>query len=347
VSDPLGESPHPNGERHRPASEELAHPPRVLVTGAAGFIGSHLVEACLDRGWFVTAVDSLSDNYSPATKLRNCREFTGVPRCEWHQEDLCATHLDPLVSEADLIFHLAAQPGVRTSWGESFDRYTAANVTGLQRLLEAAKNAPIERFIFASSSSVYGDSAQLPTPEAAALRPISPYGATKAFGEHLCNVYRANYGVPVITLRYFTVYGPRQRPDMAFHRIIESAIRGEPITVYGDGNQRREFTYVADAIEGTIAAALIGTPGAVYNLGGGESASLNDTLSVVEGLLGTSLEVTRVENQHGDARVTSADIGRAANELGFAPRIGLREGLALQTDWHRSTCHLLADEALT
>jgi nucleoside-diphosphate-sugar epimerase len=318
---------------------------RAMVTGAAGFIGSHLVEACLERGWSVVAIDSLTDYYNPAIKLENCQQFAELPEVEWRQEDLCDAELSSLMDKVDIVFHLAAQPGVRSSWGELFHRYTMANVTALQRLLEAAKDVSLEKLVFASSSSVYGDPDRLPTPEDVVLRPISPYGATKALGEHLCNVYHSSYGLPVMILRYFTVYGPRQRPDMAFHRIIEAGARREPITIYGDGTQRRDFTYVTDTVEGTLAAALRGTEGAIYNLGGGEGPSLNEILALVEELLGASLAVDRVEQQRGDVRITSADTSLARRELGFAPSVDLRSGLAAQIAWQESKRHLLLSGA--
>src|SRR5918911_374260 len=224
---------------------------KAVITGAAGFIGSHLTEACLQRGWDVVAVD-----------------------------------LGELMGDADVVFHLAAQAGVRASWGLQFDVYTKLNVTLLQRLLEAARNASLRRFVFASSSSVYGDAETLPTSEDQVLRPLSPYGATKALGEHLLHLYFRNYDIPTVALRYFSVYGPRQRPDMAFHRIIESALEGEAFELYGDGRQTRDFTYVADVVDATLAAAERGEPGGIYNIGGGARTSMREVLDILRAELG-------------------------------------------------------------
>jgi nucleoside-diphosphate-sugar epimerase len=245
-------------------------PTKVLITGAAGFIGSHLTEACLARGWHVVAIDSLTTYYSPAAKVANARAFTYHERCTYLEQDLLDLDLPALVSDVDHIFHLAAQAGVRASWGTSFDAYTQLNVTVLQRLLEAARTAPeLKSFVFASSSSVYGDAERMPTSEEQILRPLSPYGATKALGENLSYIYFRSHSVPTLNLRYFSVYGPRQRPDMAFHRAIEAALTGQDFFLNSDGRQTRDFTYVGDIVEGTILAALNGEPGLTYNLGGG------------------------------------------------------------------------------
>jgi nucleoside-diphosphate-sugar epimerase len=307
-----------------------------MVTGAAGFIGSHLVEACLRRGWTVTAIDSLTDYYSSKLKLQNITTWVDSSDCEWHEEDLCVANLPALLEGIDIVFHLAAQPGVRASWGDSFDRYTAANVTALQRLLEAAATASISNFVYASSSSVYGTPTRVPTRENVVLRPISPYGATKALGEHLCNVYHESYGLPIVALRYFTVYGPRQRPDMAFHKIIAAGLERREVSIYGDGTQRRDFTYVGDAVEGTMLAGIRGRTGAIYNLGGPEGASLNEAVTLIGELLGAPLRTKHVDRSRGDSRVTAADSRLAAAELGFRPSVRLRCGLESQIAWHRS-----------
>ena len=228
---------------------------RVLVTGCAGFIGSHLTEECLARGWDVVGVDCLTPYYGGDAKLANVQSAAADPRCTYLERDLLDLDLPELLGDVDIVFHLAAQAGVRASWGKSFDVYTEHNVTALQRLLEAAKDVGVERFVFASSSSVYGDAEQLPTSEDTVLRPVSPYGATKALGEHMVHMYWRNFGLPAVSLRYFTVYGPRQRPDMAFHRAIEAGLSGGSFELFGDGEQTRDFTYVADTVAGTIAAA--------------------------------------------------------------------------------------------
>lgn len=307
---------------------------RVLITGAAGFIGSHLSQACLARGWQVTAIDCLTTYYSPATKVRNAETFASHPACTYLEQDVLDLDLPTLVGEADVVYHLAAQAGVRASWGQSFDVYTQLNVTVLQRLLEAARGAGLAKFVFASSSSVYGDAETLPTGEDQILRPLSPYGATKALGEHLCYLYQRSFGVPTVSLRYFSVYGPRQRPDMAFSRAIDAALAGREFVVFGDGRQTRDFTFVSDIVEGTIAAAERGRPGASYNLGGGSRVSMLEVLDVIRSEVGT-LDVRHEESQRGDARDTAADISLAAADLGYAPTRTVAQGLHEQIAWRR------------
>lgn len=288
---------------------------KVVITGAAGFIGSHLAEACLGRGWNVVAIDSLTTYYSPRAKVQNTRGFESHHRCLYHEHDILDLDLEDVLNGADVIFHLAAQAGVRASWGHSFDAYTQLNVTVLQRLLEAARQVEgLAKFVFVSSSSVYGDAETLPTSEDQILRPVSPYGATKALGEHLSYLYFRNYDVPVVVLRYFSVYGPRQRPDMAFHRAIEAALHGTVFELFGDGRQTRDFTFVEDAVSGTIAAALEGRPGETYNLGGGARVSMQDCLELIREEL-PQLQVVRRTAQRGDARDTAADVSKAQAEF--------------------------------
>jgi len=304
---------------------------KVLVTGAAGFIGSHLVEECLRQGWDVVAIDSLTTYYSPATKVRNADHFCRHHRCTYLEQDILDLDLPALLDETAVVFHLAAQAGVRASWGQSFDVYTQLNITVLQRLLEAARGTELKRFVFASSSSVYGDAEARPTPEDMMLKPLSPYGATKALGEHLTYLYFRNYDVPVVNLRFFSVYGPRQRPDMAFHRAIEAGLTGADFRLFGDGKQTRDFTYVADIVQGIVAAAERAPAGSTYNLGGGSNVSMLEVLTVLNDELG-GLHVVHEEAQRGDARDTSADISAARQQLGYAPvwdvLRGLREQIA-------------------
>jgi nucleoside-diphosphate-sugar epimerase len=308
---------------------------RVLITGAAGFIGSHLTQACLSRGWHVTAIDSLTTYYSPATKVRNAQSFSGHPNCTYLEQDILDVDLASLVADADLVFHLAAQAGVRASWGQSFDVYTQLNVTVLQRLLEAARDASgLRKFVFASSSSVYGDAESLPTSEHQILKPLSPYGATKALGENLCYLYHRSFGLPTVSLRFFSVYGPRQRPDMAFNRAIDAALAGREFTVFGDGLQTRDFTFVSDIVDGTLAAAEHGRVGTVYNLGGGSRVSMQETLEIIRTEVG-ELDVRYEPSQRGDARDTAADIGLAQEELGYQPTRSVAQGLKEQVAWHR------------
>lgn len=309
---------------------------KILITGAAGFIGSHLTEACLSRGWTVVAVDSLTTYYSPAAKVRNTAGFDRHHRCTYLEQDILDLDLASVLSDTDVVFHLAAQAGVRASWGQSFDVYTQLNVTVLQRLLEAARSTRrLQKFVFVSSSSVYGDAEDLPTAESQTLRPLSPYGATKALGEHLAYLYFTNYGVPVVSLRYFSVYGPRQRPDMAFHRAIEAGLSGREFVLYGDGKQSRDFTYVGDAVEGTLAAAVDAQVGQPYNIGGGSRVTMLEVLDAIRDELG-SLQVRHEESQRGDARDTAADITRAARDFGYAPAWSLDRGLREQIAWHRA-----------
>jgi nucleoside-diphosphate-sugar epimerase len=309
---------------------------KVVVTGAAGFIGSHLVEECLRRGWSVVAIDSLTTYYSPTAKVRNADHFRRHHRCTYIEQDILDVDLPALLEGTSVVFHLAAQAGVRASWGQSFDVYTQLNITVLQRLLEASRDSGLDRFVFASSSSVYGDAEALPTPEDQMLKPVSPYGATKALGEHLTYLYFRNYGVPTVNLRFFSVYGPRQRPDMAFHRAIEAALGGVEFRLFGDGRQTRDFTYVADIVQGTIAAGEKAPPGSTYNLGGGSRVSMLDVLEVIGQEMGDRLQVVHEETQQGDARNTAADISWAERDLEYAPGWTVEQGLREQVAWHRA-----------
>ena len=309
---------------------------KVVITGAAGFIGSHLTERCLALGWDVVAIDSLTTYYSPAAKVRNTHAFLGHHRCTYLEQDLLDLDLPALFADANVVFHLAAQAGVRASWGQSFDIYTQLNVTVLQRALEAARHAErLSKFVFVSSSSVYGDAEALPTSEDQILRPVSPYGATKALGEHLCYLYYRNYGLPAVMLRYFSVFGPRQRPDMAFHRAIEAGLHKGDFVLYGDGLQTRDFTFVADAVEGTIRAAEGAHPGQAYNIGGGSRISMLEVLKLIEHEI-PALAYRREAAQQGDARDTAADVSLAREHFAYEPSWDVERGLREQISWHRS-----------
>jgi len=245
-------------------------------------------------------------------------------------------HFDigPYLSRVKYVFHQAAQAGVRASWGSSFAVYTENNINATQSLLEACKNLPhIEKFIYASSSSVYGDTPLLPTQEDAPLHPVSPYGVTKLAAEHLCYLYWKNFGIPTVSLRYFTVFGPRQRPDMAIHRFIRSTLRGEPIKVYGDGEQTRDFTFVSDAVEANILAMKYPRSGEVFNIGGGSRITVNKLIELIQTLLNKSVEVQYLRTEKGDVGHTYADTSRAKRELGFSPRMGIQEGLWEEIQW--------------
>ena len=307
---------------------------RCLVTGCAGFIGSHLTESLLLDGHAVVGVDCFNDNYGRPEKLRNLDEARSWEAFDFVPIDLARGQLHDLVADSDVVFHLAAEPGVRASWGDRFETYVRNNVLATQHLLESASAWPDKRFVYASSSSVYGDAERLPTPEDLVPRPRSPYGVTKLAAEHLCDAYHSNWGVPVTTLRYFSVFGPRQRPDMAFTRFCRAAVAGEEIVVFGDGRQTRDFTFVRDVVAGTRAAAeRPETVGRVYNIGGGAQRSLLDTLAVLEEVVGRPLRVTRSDVQAGDVRDTAADTTRAHRDLAFAPRTSFRDGLAEQFEW--------------
>ena len=308
---------------------------KCLVTGAAGFIGSHVAERLLSDGHTVVGIDRFSDYYDPALKRSNAEGLLENSGFELAVRDLAIDQISDLLDGVDVVFHLAAQAGVRASWGESFDRYVDDNIRATQRLLEAVKDRRIDKFLYASTSSVYGDAERFPTPEDVPPRPVSPYGVTKLAGEHLCNLYQSNYGVPVVAIRYFTVYGPRQRPDMAFRRFIDALLGGWDIDVYGDGGQTRDFTYVSDAVDATLRAAFSPEATAVYNVGGGSQTALRDAISVLEELIGREAILNFTDPLPGDSRDTSADISRAAAELEYRPSVDLASGLADQVAWQR------------
>lgn len=309
---------------------------KAVVTGAAGFIGSHLVERLLAEGHDVLGIDAFIDFYPRADKERNltrARSHATYRLIEGRLQDL---ELAPLLEGAAQVYHLAAQAGVRPSWGRDFDIYVDNNVLATQRLLEAAVSTGVPRFVYASSSSVYGDTPALPLREDGVCRPVSPYGVTKLGGEHLVHLYGTNHGLPVVSLRYFTVYGPRQRPDMAFHRFLKAARDGGEIHLYGDGRQTRDFTFVDDIVAATRAAADQGRPGRVYNVGGGDRVELNHVLDQVRAVTGRDPRIVREATQKGDMRDTLADTGAARDDLGFKSTVSLRDGLAREWDWLRN-----------
>jgi nucleoside-diphosphate-sugar epimerase len=305
----------------------------ALVTGAAGFIGSHLSTALLDAGARVTGIDCFTDYYPRPLKEANLAPLRARQGFSFVEARLQDVDLPRLLDGVTHVFHLAAQAGVRKSWGRDFDVYTSNNVEATQRLLESLVGAPIQKYVYASSSSVYGDHVPMPMREDAYLQPLSPYGVSKLAAEHLAHLYWANHGVPAVSLRYFTVYGPGQRPDMGFHRFLTAIANGRPITVYGDGEQTRDFTFVADAVAATMAAGTQGQPGTVYNIGGGSRVSLNHVLDLVSRVTGRPATLQREPDQKGDMRHTYADTSLARRDLGFVPRVGLEEGLARQYQW--------------
>ncbi|WP_246941732.1 NAD-dependent epimerase/dehydratase family protein [Bacillus pinisoli] len=304
---------------------------RIIVTGAAGFIGSHLCERLLqEEKNIVIGIDGCIDHTQRSIKLRNMKTLLNHPRFQWLDENLLNMDWNKVLLKNDVIFHLAAIPGVRSSWGTNFQLYVDHNILGTQRLLEACKTIPIKKLIYASTSSVYGEKIGKVT-EDSDLSPLSPYGVTKLTGEHLCKVYSENDGIPITILRYFTVYGPRQRPDMAFHRFIECLVKKKPIPVYGDGKQTRDFTYIADCVEGTV-SALHGDHllGETINIGGKERASILEVINLLEELTGQKLTIDFIGKPRGEPRHTWADISKAEQLLHYSPKVSLKEGLQLE-----------------
>jgi nucleoside-diphosphate-sugar epimerase len=314
---------------------------KALVTGVAGFIGSHLAGALLDSGAHVTGVDCFTDYYARSIKEANLAQHRGREGFRFVEARIQDADLTGLLDGVTHVFHLAAQAGVRKSWGRDFRTYTENNIEASQLLLEACVGVPLQRFVYASSSSIYGDNAAIPMREDAVPQPVSPYGVTKLAAEQLCYLYHANHGVPATSLRYFTVYGPRQRPDMGFHRFIRAAIKGEPITLYGDGEQTRDFTFVKDAVAATAAAGTQGVPGRAYNIGGGSRVSINQVLEMIGRISGRPLDVRREPAQKGDMRDTFADTALAKADLGFAPTVSLEEGMEAEYRWLSTTPALL------
>jgi nucleoside-diphosphate-sugar epimerase len=306
---------------------------KALVTGAAGFIGSTLSERLLADGAEVTGIDSFTDYYPRPIKERNLAGPRAHRKFQFIESRLQDADLPALLRDRTHVFHLAAQAGVRKSWGRDFAVYTINNIEATQTLLEACANVKLERLVYASSSSVYGDHVPLPMREDALPQPVSPYGVSKLAAEQLCYLYFSNYGVPATSLRYFTVYGPRQRPDMAFHRFLQATQRGEQIRLFGDGNQTRDFTFVADAVSATVAAGHRGVPGRVYNIGGGSRVSMNEVIVTIGRVTGRRAPVTVDPVQKGDMRHTYADTSLAHADLGFAPTVSLEEGLAKEYRW--------------
>lgn len=312
----------------------VAGPRRVLVTGAAGFIGSHLCEALLACGHEVFGVDCFTDYYGRAVKERNLAAALAHPLFRLVESDLVTADLARLLDGVGLIYHLAGQPGVRGSWGSQFDAYTRNNILATQRLLEACLAGGKIPLVYASSSSAYGDQPEMPLREAMAPAPISPYGVTKLAAEHLCRLYNDVYALPTLSLRLFTVYGPRQRPDMAFQRFLSAAAGGQEISLFGDGTQTRDFTFVADVVRAFLlageACAAHCTSVQVINIAGGARTSMTEVLAHMADLAGGQLNLRRQPPQPGDVRDTWADTGLATTVLGFQPEVSLHEGLRRQ-----------------
>ncbi len=306
---------------------------KALVTGAAGFIGSNLSKALLARGDSVVGLDCFTDYYAREIKEGNLAPLTASPNFSFVEGALQTADISGLLDGVTHVFHLAAQAGVRKSWGADFQIYTTNNIDATQRLLEHLVGLPIEKLVYASSSSVYGDAVQIPMTEDALPQPVSPYGVSKLAAEQLCHLYHVNYDVPTVALRYFTVYGPGQRPDMGFHRFIRAVLTSQPISLYGDGEQTRDFTFVADIVAATIAAGDRGRAGRVYNIGGGSRVSINQVLEMIGRITGRTPDIRREPAQKGDMRDTFADTTRARADLGFAPATALEAGIAAECEW--------------
>ncbi|MDR3687693.1 MAG: GDP-mannose 4,6-dehydratase [Coriobacteriia bacterium] len=320
----------------------------AFITGAAGFIGSTLADTLLERGWRVIGIDSFEDYYPRFFKNRNVVQAQGNPGYTLHEISLLDLEggadnelIRRELARADVVFHLAAQAGVRASWGSEFRTYTENNVNATQLLLEACREAELQRVVYASSSSVYGNTLDLPMREESRCQPFSPYGVTKLAAEHLCHLYWENFGLPAVSVRFFTVFGPRQRPDMGFHRFIKAGLEGRPIGVYGDGTQTRDFTFVGDIVEGLIAAGE-SKSGTLFNLAGGHRVTLLETLGVIGEELGSPLELKFTGSQSGDVADTWGSLDRAREELGYEPMVQLREGVASEIAWMRE---MMADPA--
>ena len=302
---------------------------KALVTGGVGFIGSHLVDRLLEQGYEVIGIDCFTDYYPREIKEKNISKALENKRFKLIEGEILNMDQFP---EVDYVFHLAAQAGVRASWGKSFEIYTRNNIEATQKLLEFYKDSNIKKFVYASSSSVYGD-AELPMKENSLLKPVSPYGVTKLAGENLCYLYWKNYSVPTVSLRYFTVYGPRQRPDMAIHKFVNSILKGEKIIVYGNGTQTRDFTYVDDAIDANILAAKSSVVGEVFNIGGGSRISVNDLIKLMADVLEKKAKIKNIEKQKGDVGDTLADVSKAKKELRWKPKVKIEEGLKKFVEW--------------
>ena len=308
---------------------------RALVTGAAGFIGSNLVERLDAEGHGVVAIDAFSSYYDVEQKRSNWETLRRLGSCRLIEGDLATVDLVGLLGDVDTVFHQAGQPGVRASWRDGFDSYLRQNVLVTQRLLEAASEAALERVVYASSSSVYGNAPAYPTTEDDLPRPQSPYGVTKLAAEHLCGVYARTRGLPVVSLRYFTVFGPRQRPDMAMHRLIEAALSGDAFPLFGDGRQIRDFTFVGDIVDANLAAAGADVaPATVLNVAGGTATTVLEVIEIIEELTDSPITLDRRPQAAGDVVRTGGSADRAASLLDWEPAVGLRDGLARQVSWH-------------
>lgn len=308
-----------------------------IVTGVAGFVGSSIADKLLAEGHSVTGIDCFVPYYPRELKDNNLAGARDHKNFHFIEADICDVFTGPaaqgLLDGVSIIFHQAAQAGVRASWGKDFSIYCHNNIEGTQKLLEACKERKDLRIVYASSSSVYGETAKFPMEETDVPAPVSPYGVSKMAAEHLSQLYAFNYGLHTASLRYFTVYGPRQRPDMAFHKLIRAVLTHEEFAVYGNGEQTRDFTFIQDIVQANIDAALKGKPGTVYNIGGGTRISMNDVIRLVESLSGIKARIKYVGPQHGDVSHTGASVERAKRDWGYAPKVTLETGLAREIEF--------------
>jgi UDP-glucose 4-epimerase len=315
---------------------------KILVTGCAGFIGSHLTARLLKEGHEVVGVDNFDIFYSRSQKEKNLMPVLLHPKFKLEEDNLATMSFAKVLKGTEAVIHLAGQPGVRGSWGSSFNRYVTNNIQATQRLLEESKGSKLKRFIYASSSSVYGDAAVCNGAETQYLnedmkvQPKSPYGVTKLAAEHLCQLYQQEYKIPAVALRFFSVYGPGQRPDMAFHRFCHSILREAALRVYGDGQQVRDFTYVDDVVDVVNAAITADVTGQVVNVGGGTPCTLLEAIGVLEEISGAACAKTFLDRQRGDVISTRADTAKLEKLFGFKPKVSLREGLARQWEWMKN-----------
>ena len=306
---------------------------KALVTGTAGFIGSHLAETIIEQGGMVYGIDNFTDYYPRSIKEKNIKRLLKNNSFSFLEGSIQHMLLTPIIGQVDYVFHLAAQAGVRASWDKNFYIYTTNNINALQHLLEECKGRNLKKIVFASSSSVYGETKELPMKESAELAPVSPYGLTKVVGEKLCALYLKTFHIPVVSLRYFTVFGPRQRPDMAFYKFMHNIYHGKPITIYGDGTQTRDFTFVNDVVLATLNAAVTGRTGEIYNIGGGNRNKLIDVLDTLFKITKKTTEIVFIETQKGDVKDTFAHIEKAAQDFHYSPTVSLLQGLAEQWKW--------------
>jgi UDP-glucose 4-epimerase len=314
---------------------------RVIVTGAAGFIGSTLSERLIEQGFYVIGIDSLNSNYSVKIKNNNLTGLLNNKNFEFVNSNIIDIDFSNKYGDIEAVFHQAATAGVRTSWGSNFKEYTNNNILATQHLLESFKDSKLKKFIFASSSSVYGNSDKLPLRISTLTRPVSPYGVTKLAAENLVNSYYENYGLPTVSLRYFTVYGPRQRPDMAFHIFLRSAITNNQIEIYGNGEQVRDFTYIDDVVNANMLSLQLGVSGNIYNIGGGSNISINETLRLIESITNKSLRINYKDTQKGDVRQTQADISESKMQLKYEPGYDIKRGLENEYAWIYKNINLL------